>query len=114
MAAWLAHVRWVRLHLVYFRPLKPIICRSKALYQVILDELQDMARVAIPEEGYQLPSDQDLRRVMRLFAVSSRRGRRGLYDLQFILKHKNDMNAKAELAEFVIKRLHPKPAKENR
>lgn len=92
MAAWRAHVRWVRLHLVYFRPLRPIITHSKARYQLILDELQEVAKVAIPEEGYELPADKDLRRMMRLFALSSRRGRRGLFDVPFILNHENDPN----------------------
>ncbi len=111
-AAWLAHVRWVRLHLVYFKPSKPIINPSKVRYQLILDELEEVARIAIPEEGYELPTDKQLRRAMRLFALSSRRGRRGALDVRFILTDKNDMNGKAELAEFVLKRYPLKPLPE--
>lgn len=114
MTAWQAHVRWIRLHLVYFRRLKPIISRSKARYQLILDELEEVARVAIPEEGYELPTDKQLRRAMRLFALSSRRGRRGLFDVRCILTHRNDMNGKAELAEFVLKRFPQKPVAEKK
>ena len=65
MAAWLEHVRWIRLHLVYFRPLKPIISHSKARYQLILDELQEVAKVAIPEEGYRPAAGSELEEMER-------------------------------------------------
>lgn len=114
MSAWREHVRWIRLHLVYFRPQRPIIRRSKTQYQLILDQLEEMARVAIAEEGYQLPSDTELRRVMRLFTFSSRRGRRGYFDIICMLRNTRSEIAKSKLAEFILERLDLKPLAEKR
>jgi hypothetical protein len=105
MLAWRAHVRWTRLHIVYFRPRRPILKAGKWRYQVILDDLEKMAAEAIAQAGYQNPTDGELRRVMRLFTRSSRRGRLDAFDIPFMLKYRQDRFAKSRLADFVLVRL---------
>jgi hypothetical protein len=105
MFAWRAHVKWMRLHVVYFRPRRPIIKAGKKRYQIILDDLEKMAREALRQEGYQEPAEGELRRVMRLFTRSSRRGRRGALDIPYMLNYRQDRFAKSRLADFVLIRL---------
>jgi hypothetical protein len=112
MAKWRAHVRWIRLHLVYFKPFRPFRLRSKKFYQEILIELEKIARVAIAEEGYEQPSAAELRRVMRLFTFSSRRGRQGKIDILYMLQNERSNLTKMNLAKFILDRLELKPVPE--
>jgi hypothetical protein len=43
MDAWKKHLRWMRLPLVYFTPLPPVIQDKKYRHQLILDKLGEMA-----------------------------------------------------------------------
>jgi hypothetical protein len=106
MSVWRGHMRWIRLHLVYFRPRRPILKASKKRYQIILDDLEKMAREAIAQEGYQQPTEGELRHVMRLFARSARRGRQGTFDMPYMLRHRQDRSVKSKLAKFVLGRIH--------
>jgi hypothetical protein len=105
MNAWSAHLRSMRLHLVYFKPLRPVNRDRKIRQQAILDELMKMADRGIRNAGYQPPDKQELRRMMRLYASSARRWREGPYTLQFMMEHKTNFSATWYLSEFVIRRL---------
>jgi hypothetical protein len=101
ISAWRAHVRWIRLYLVYFKP--RIGPSNRKLYQTILDEFERIARIAIAEERYELPGAKKLRRVMRLFAVSLRRDRQYLMDIPYVLRHENGYRVKPTMLDFVLK-----------
>lgn len=105
MSAWRAHVRWIRLYLVYFKPRRIGPASNRKLYQTILDEFERIARIAIAEEGYEPRDAKELRRVMRLFAVSLRRGRQYRMDIPYVLKYEDGYLVKPAMADFVLKRL---------
>ena len=113
MTAWHAHVRWIRLHLVYFKGFRLARGIGKKLYQEILTELENIARAGLAEDNYEQPSAKELRRVMRLFAVSARRGRQGKIGIQYMLNHPHTNLAMMNLQEFVVDRLDLKPLAEN-
>jgi hypothetical protein len=75
--------------------------------------LRQATRIAIAEEGYEQPEAKELRRVMRLFAFSARRGRQGKVDIQYVLKYERGYLAKPCLAKFVLDRLELKLLPEN-
>lgn len=66
MNSWKAHLRWIRLHLVYFKPLNLVRTGRKTMFQIILNELIEVAKEMISAEGLLPPSEVELRRVMRL------------------------------------------------
>jgi hypothetical protein len=105
MAAWRAHVRWIRLHIVYFRPRRPILKASKKRYQSILEELEEMAREALVQDGYVQPLGSEFRHVIRQFARSCRRGRQEPFNIPYMLKSRQDRFAKTHLAKFVLDRV---------
>jgi len=59
MSCWRAHLRWMRLYLVYFKPLRPI-ARPKRRQQRNLDLLMDMARRGLRYAGFEAPEHSDL------------------------------------------------------
>ena len=103
--AWKAHLRWMRLHIVYFKPRPPIIRGRKIGQQAILDELMQMADHGIRNAGYQPPEPEELRRIMRLYVSSARRWREGSYTLQFMMKNRTWFEATWYLFNFVNRRL---------
>jgi hypothetical protein len=105
MQLWKAHLRWVRLHLVYLRPWPKTMRGRKTGQQRILDQLVEMAAHGIRSEGYQPPEPRDLRKLMRLYVQYSRRGRvRGDYDLRELRRFPNHFMSKWWLAQFVLDR----------
>jgi hypothetical protein len=50
MEAWKKHLRWMRLRLVYFRPLLPVIRGRKYSFQLTLDKLE----VTLPAKNVSL------------------------------------------------------------
>jgi hypothetical protein len=81
--------------------------------QLVLNKLEGMAEHGIRSEGYQPPDAKELRRMMRLFVGSLRRGReRGYGDLSYLLKYANTSSAKSFLANFVLRRLDLEPLPE--
>ena len=64
--AWTAHLRWMRLHIAYFKPLPKTIRGCKIGRQAILDELVLIAARGIRYQAYQPPELEELRRIMRL------------------------------------------------
>ncbi len=112
MNAWKNHLRWMRLRLVYFTPLPPVTQGNKTRYQAILDKLGEMAEDGIRNEGYRPPDAKELRRMMRMFVGSSRRGREhgyGYGSIAYILKYANTSSAKSFVANFILRRLDLEP-----
>jgi hypothetical protein len=105
MHIWREHLLWMRLHIAYFKPLPPVVKGRKIQQQKILDELIQMVKRGIRQEGYQPPDEKDLRRMMRLYVRSARRGFQGEYIATRLLKNKNYLSANQHLADFVLKRL---------
>lgn len=105
MDAWTAHLRWMRLHITYFKRRPPIIKDRKIQQQKILDWLMHLAELGIRDEGYERPEGKDLRRIMRLFARSARRGREGLFTIPYLMKSNGSVILNRHLARFAIKRL---------
>jgi hypothetical protein len=104
MSTWLAHVRWMRLYLVYFKPHKIGPKGNRKRYQGILNEFDRIARDGLSEEGYEQPNAKELRRIMRLFAISLRRGRQGKLDIPYVLKYENGHLVKPAMVDFILKR----------
>lgn len=106
--AWKAHLRWMRLCLAYFKPLLPILLVGrKTANQRVLDELEGIAASGIREAGYRVPEQPELRRLMRLYARSLRRGREGI-GIRYILTHANGSGTKRLLYSFVDRRIELK------
>ena len=101
---WNAHLRWMRLHIAYFRPwAKPNSGRLARLRRD-LDELMEIAKLGLREEGYQPPDDKELRHLMRLYARYARQGRIGMWIVGFLHEDKERFLRKYHLAQFVINR----------
>ncbi len=103
--AWAAHLRWMGLRLTYFKHPRPVVHGLRLQKQKDLDELMEMARRGIRNAGFIPPKPKELRRLMRLFARSSRRWREGQNTVRYILDHKRHFSATWYLAQFVQSRL---------
>jgi len=103
--SWTAHLRWMRLHIAYFKRRPPIVRDRKIQQQNILDWLMHMAGYGIRDEGYEQPKSDELRRIMRLFVRSARRGREGIFTIPYLMKPDRNANMNRHLAQFVIRRL---------
>jgi len=102
--AWKAHLRWMRLHIAYCKPLsKPIPGRRKQQQQD-LDDLMVMAKRGLRNAGYQPPEDKTLRHLMRLYARYAREGLQGHWTVLFLLDKRKDFSNTYHLAHFVIDR----------
>lgn len=113
MHDWKDHLIWMRLHIAYFKPPPLVVKGRKIQQQRILDELMKMAEHGIRNEDHQPPEAKELRRMMRLYVRSARRGREGDYDVPYTLRHKNYFKANRHVGMFVLDRLKvkelPKP-----
>lgn len=104
MHEWREHLIWMRLHIAYFKPFQPVVTGRRVQQQRILDELMTMAEHGVRNEGYQPPEAKELRRMMRLYVRSVRRGRE-TYSAPDLLKHKHWFTANRHLGLFVLDRL---------
>lgn len=104
MECWRRHLRWMRLNLVYFRPSRPIV-RMKKRQQRNLDLLMDIARRGLRYQEVEAPDDAELRRIMRLYLRSSRRGHQGRNSLPEILRYPAHFESAWHLAKFVLSRI---------
>jgi hypothetical protein len=86
MIAWKAHLRWMRLHIAYFKPLGKPIPGLRKRQQQSLDELMEMAKRGLRNAGYQPPEEKELRRIIRPYARYARSGRQGHWTIQFLLE----------------------------
>jgi hypothetical protein len=76
-ARWFAHLRWMRMHLAYFRPQR-IKTQPRLLQRMIVDQACKSARAGILKRKYEPPPERELRRLVRLYLRYIRRGRRGV------------------------------------
>lgn len=93
MIAWKAHLRWMRLHIAYFKPWGKPIPGQRKRQQQSLDELMEMATHGLRNAGYQPPEEKELRHIMRLYARCARRGRQGHWTIRFLLHNRKDFNS---------------------
>ena len=94
-------MRW---HIAYCRPrLKPPSGR-RARLQRDVDELMEIVKRGLREEGFEPPQDKDLRRLMRLYARYAHQGRVGMWRIGFLHEDKERFFRKYHLAQFVIER----------
>jgi hypothetical protein len=100
-AAWQQHLRWVRLHLVYFKPLPPIFRGKKGRYQDVIDELVEIALRGLRNKSVEPPELRELRRLMRMFAHSARRGREGYHSISYLVQHRHSLDSGRYLACWV-------------
>ncbi len=105
MRIWREHLLWMRLHIAYFKPLPPVVKGRRIQQQKILDELTQMVKRGIRQEGYQPPEEKELRPMMRLYVRSARRGYQGEYVASYVLKTKLFDSTNRHLSAFVLKRL---------
>jgi hypothetical protein len=98
---WKQHLNWVRLHLVYFRPLPPVTHRRRA-QRLLIDAAVDTASRGLRERGYALPAAKRLRHLMRLAVRYTRELRTG-----FSIRHiaEGAVIAQRYLADFVEQRV---------
>ena len=104
MIDWKVHLRWMHLHIAYFKPL-PLIIRNRRLrHQQILDSLMVLADRGIQNEGFEPPEWRELRKMMRLYVRSDRRCREG-FTTRFLMENFGTLYAASYLARFVLRRL---------
>jgi hypothetical protein len=108
MNVWKAHLRWMRLHIAYFKPLPKIIRGRRIRQQREIDELMEMALRGLQKEGYVPPDVKELRRMVRLYVRSARRGREGDWTPRFLLGGSRNISYCWYLAQFILRRLELK------
>jgi len=108
LAAWKMHLRWMRLHIAYFKSrCKPVLGLRKR-QQNDIDVLVEMAKRGLRELRYQQPDDDELRRVIRLYAKYAHNGRQGDWTVHFLVENKKSHHSAYHLAHFVIDHLNLK------
>jgi hypothetical protein len=99
----------MRLRLVYFTPLPPVIQGRKYLHQLMLDKLGEMAEHGLRSKGYQPPDAKELCRVMRLYVQYAQRGREFNYTLPTLMQREQSFIRTNHLAHFVLDRVALEP-----
>lgn len=108
VASWKAHLRWMRLHIAYFKPSGQPVHGLRKRQQQDLDVLMEMTRRGLRNARHQQPSDKDLRHVIRLYARYARQGRQGNLTVHFLVENKQWFQNKYHLAQFAIDHLNLK------
>ena len=101
---WQEHLRWMKYHITCFKPL--LVGGLGQGRRTIIDALVNDAQAGLRNQGFQLPSDGELRDMMRGFARYSRRRRIEKPHLGFVLWNFETANAQNILVNF-IKRRYP-------
>lgn len=102
---WQAHLRWMKYHILYFKPYPPVVPGYR-LQRMRLDQLVAAAEAGLQEQAYEVPGKEELRRMMRLYARYSRRGRMGENDFRLLLMDpEEDWKLQWALVEFLEKRM---------
>lgn len=101
---WQSHLRWMKFHLAYFKPV-PLGKGRRAARRMLIDRLIATAEEAIDREGFEIPGPQELRNVVRLFVRYSRRGRISKFHFRYMLANSQQREAQEFLFEFVKKRI---------
>jgi hypothetical protein len=102
---WQLHLRWIRFSLAYFKPFCAFGPGRRRLQRVEIDQLVQMARQAIMDQGFEPPDPGEIRKAIRLFVRYSRRGRQGAKHFRYMLKNRDSSLALSELFEFLEPRL---------
>ena len=102
---WRAHLRWMKYHLAYFKPFRPVGPGIRRMQRKRIDLLVAMAKKAIEAEKRQIPNDKLVRGVIRRFIRDCRRGRVVDHNFLYMLKNQQSPMAQAELLEYVAPRL---------
>jgi hypothetical protein len=104
---WQAHLRWMKYHILYFKPMPGNGLRR--LHQLRIDKLVAIAKAGLEDFDYELPSDKELRRMMRMYLRYSRRGRMGELEHHVtLLREPEAWNSQSVLVAFLEKRLQLK------
>jgi hypothetical protein len=101
---WQSHLRWMKFHLAYFKPV-PLVRGRRFVHLRVIDRLIAIAEQAIGREGFEVPDPRELRDVVRLFVRYSRRGRIWKFHFRYILENSQQREAQEFLFEFVQKRI---------
>jgi len=102
---WRAHLRWMKYHLAYFKPFRPVGPGIRRMQRKRIDLLVAMAKKAIEAEKRQIPNDKLVRGVIRRFIRDCHRGRVVDHNFLYMLKNQQSPMAQAELLEYVAPRL---------
>jgi len=109
---WQSHLRWIQLHLTYFKPYRPLNPSLEQVRRQWVDVLVQMAETSILNQNYELPDRAKLRAVIRQFLRYSRRGRSGSDSNHvYLLNNVQVRAAQWKLLEFVQERLLLKEAR---
>jgi hypothetical protein len=100
---WFANLRWIRMHLAYFRPTR-VRTQPRQLQKMVVDEACELARAGLAQRNLEPP--QDLRRLVRLALRYIRRGRI-LVNIRNFLR--NPPFAEWFLADFIEERADLNP-----
>jgi hypothetical protein len=73
-ALWFAHLRWTRMHLVYFRPQR-VKTQLRRVQRMLIDEGCERAKAGLINKNFEPPPEKELRRLVRLAVRYIRRGR---------------------------------------
>jgi len=99
---WQRFIRWIRVHIPDCGSAKPRPLTRRRYLRLIVDELASRARAELIDRKERLPSERELRRLIRLAIRYVRRGRTG-YDIRHLMNDK--VFASAHLASFVTIRM---------
>jgi hypothetical protein len=105
---WKAHLRWMQLHIAYCRPWGNPLPGLRKRQQQDLDVLLEMTRRGLRNARHQQPRDEDLRKVIRLYARYARQGRQGNMTVHFLVENNQWFQNKHHLAQFAIDHLNLK------
>jgi hypothetical protein len=83
---WFEHLRWIRMHLVYFRPVG-VTTQLRKVHKMIIDYGYERARAGLFARDLQPPEPCDLRRLVRLAIRYIRRGRIRLFMQNLMNNH---------------------------
>ena len=103
---WVAHLRWVRMHLAYFRSIR-VTKQPRKLQQAIVNECYERAWQGLVKRDYEPPPSKELRHLVRLALWNIRWGLSSITSIMSLLK--SDEFAELFLAEFVLDRLDLNP-----
>ena len=102
---WRVHLRWMKYHLAYFKPFRPVGPGLRRLQRKRIDLLLAMAKKAMDSKKGRIPNDKLVRDVIRRFIRDCHRGRVGDRNFLYMLKNQESPIALAELLEYVAPRL---------
>jgi hypothetical protein len=105
---WSGHLRWVRMNLVYFRPIR-VKTQHRLVQRMLIDYCCERAKVGLAKRRLAAPGERDMRRLVRLAVRYIRRGRIRLFVQQLI---NNPPFAEVFLAGFIDARRELSPLQE--